>query len=356
MRTLVQRFWRKGCAAALVLAALGLALTCGITSPRWIGTPFPGFFIMANRVVASVSLPHWPVANHSHIYQHAMVAVNGQALKTSEELYATVRQLPPGSAVTYTLEKHGQTSQVTLPSQTFTLKDYCLLFGAYFFNGLTLILIGLGVWLLKPVTPASRALLSLSLALGVFFITAVDLYSPYWFFRVHVLSEAFFPASLVHLALVFPADHLRRYRSLSLSVPYLIAFTLTVAYEAFLYHPAAYSFIHNLCMVYAGIGGLALLAGMIANYWTTVSMLIRQRIRVILLGCFSGYAFPAVLMLVSGVGGGEVAVNYAAFTAFLFPLSLGYASVKQDPFEIDTMVKRGIGSLALIALVVLTLS
>jgi len=131
MRTLVQRFWQKGCAAALVLLALSLVLTCAYTSSRWIGSPFPGFFIMANRVVASVSLPHWPVANRNHIYQHAVVAVNGQPVVSSQDLYTLARSLPPGSLLTYTLQKDEQTSQITLPSLTFTRKDYLLLFVAY---------------------------------------------------------------------------------------------------------------------------------------------------------------------------------------------------------------------------------
>jgi hypothetical protein len=309
---------------------------------------------MANRVIASVSLPHWPVAHYSHIYQQAVVAVNDQPVSSSQQLYALVRSLPPGSPLTYTLEKDGHSSQLTLPSVTFTLKDYFLLFVAYLFNGLALALIGIKVWFLKPATPASRALLSLSVTGGFFAITAADLYSPHWFFRLHVLGEAFFPAGLIHLALVFPVDRLRRYRSVFLSLPYLAALILGVTYELLLYQPPAYSLIHNLCMVYAGIGGLALLAAIIWNYWSAVSLLVRQRTRIILLGCFSGYAFPAALMLLSGVAGGEVAVNYAAFTAFLFPLSLGYASVKQDPFEIDAMVRRGVGSLTLIAIAILT--
>lgn len=347
MRTIVQRFWRQGCAAALVMVVLGLTLTCSVTSSRWIGTPFPGFFVMANRVVASVSLPHWPVAHHSHIYQHVVVAVNDQPVTTAEELYAFVRRLPSGSPFTYTLEKDGHISQVTLPSRALTLKSYFLIFGAYLFSGLVFALIGIGVWFLTPATPASRALFIVSLAGGLFALTAADLYAPSWFFRLHVLGEAFFPAGFVHVALVFPVDRLRRSRSFLLSLPYLVACTLGVAYEAFLYQPAAYSFIHNLCMVYVGIAGLTLLGGVTWDYCTTVSHLVRQRVRVILLGFLSGFAFPAALMFSSGVTGGQVAVNYAGFTAFLFHLSLGYAIVKHDLFEIDAMLKRGVYYLTL---------
>ncbi|MGH7964047.1 MAG: hypothetical protein ACRERD_19875, partial [Candidatus Binatia bacterium] len=272
-------FWRKVCAATLVLAAVGLALTCGVTSTRWIGTPFPGFFLLANRVVASVSLPYWPVAEHGHIYQHAVTAVNGQPVHTSVEVYAFVRSLPPNQPVTYTLEKDGHVSQITLPSQTFTLKDYVLLFGAALFTGLAVAFIGIGVWFLKPATPASQALLMLSVTGGLFALTVADLYSPYRFFRLHILGEAFMPAGFLHVALVFPLDRLRRHRLLLLSVPYLIALSLGVAYEVFLYEPTAYSLIHNLCEVYAGIAGLAFLGKVIWDYGATGSYLIRQRIR-----------------------------------------------------------------------------
>ncbi|MBI3801132.1 MAG: GAF domain-containing protein, partial [Deltaproteobacteria bacterium] len=292
----------------------------------------------------------WPIAHHSALYQHAVVEVNGQPIDSAEELYALVRRLPPGSPITYTLEKDGQTSQFSLPSLLFTRKDYILLFVPYLFSGLALALIGIGVWFLKPTASASLALFIGGLSGGVFALTGADLYGPAWFFRLHVLGEALFPASLlVHLALVFPVDRFRRYRALLLALPYVVVGLLAVAYEIFLYQPAAYSFIHNLCMVYAGIGGIALLSAVIWDYSTTDSHLTRQRIRVILLGFLGGFAFPGGVMFASGITGGEVSVNYAGFTVFLFPLSLGYAIVKHDLFEIDALLKRGVYYLALTA-------
>lgn len=343
----MQEAWRKRGAAALVLIAVGLALICAVTSARWINTPFPGFFVMANRVIASVSLPGWPAADQPHIYQHAVVAVNDRPVATAEDLYAFVQHVPAGTPLTYTLTKDGDVFHVAVSSLFFTFQDYILLFVAYLFNGLALACIGIGVWYLNPHTPASRALLILGLSAGCWALTAADLYSPFWFFRLHVLGEAFFPAGFVHLALVFPVDRLRRCRSLCLRIPYLVALALAAAYEIFLYQPAVYSLIHNLCMIYAGVGLLTLLGAVLWDYSTSDSYLVRQRIRVILLGFLGGFAFPAVLILLSGLSGGEVAVNYAAFTAFLFPLSLGYAIVKHDLFEIDALLKRGIYYLTL---------
>lgn len=305
---------------------------------------------MANGVIASVSLPYWSSAQFHSIYQHAVTAINNQPIHDSQEFYATVRQLPPDSPITYTIEKDGSVSQVTLPSQIFTREDYVLLFVPYILSGLALALIGIIVWFVSPRTPASQALLSGGLAGGLFAITGADLYSPSWFFRLHVLGEAMFPAGmLIHLALVFPTDRLRRFRRPLLALPYVVAFLLVVAYEWHLYNPSAYSAIHNLCMVHVGLGGLILFGAVVWDYFTTHSHLIRQRVRVLLLGFLGGYTLPGSVMLASGLTGGEVAVNYAGFTVFLFPLSIGYAIVKHDLFEIDALLKRGVFYLTLTA-------
>ena len=341
-------------AVMLLLMAGGLALSCALTSARWVGTPFPGFFVMANRVIPSISLPHWTIADHSRLYQHAVVAVNGQSIETSAALYAIVQSAPPGSFFIYTLEKDGQQEQVALSSLPFTVKDYLLLFGLYLFSGFALVVIGVGVWILKPEAPASLALLTFGLAGGTFALTGADLYGPHWFFRLHVLGEAFFPAGLLHLALVFPVDRSRRCCPRVLVLPYIIALSLGLVYEFYLYDPGTYSFIHNLCMIYAGLGGVALLSSAIWAYAAPDSYLIRQKIRVILVGFLSGFALPALLMLTSGLTRGEIAVNYAGFTAFLFPLSLGYAIVKHDLFEIDAFLKRGMYYLTLTTTLTLT--
>ena len=348
-----QAVWRKGVAVVLGLLFVGLALSCGLAARRWIDTPFPGFFVLANRVVASVSLPHWSVAGHGEIYQYAVVAVNGQAVATSQDIYTAVRQLPVGSPITYTLDKGEQTFEIRLPSQRFGLQDYVLLFGGYLFTGLTIAFIGIGVWFLQPTSPASRALFVGAGSFGLFFLTAIDLYSPHWFFRLHVVSEVLFPTGFVHLALIFPVDRFRRFRSLFLALPYTLALILIIAYEFVLFQPGAYSWIHGVCEVYMAIATAALLVSAMWDFWTTDSLLIRQRIRVILLG-FCGFALPGLLSFLSSLNGGEVAVNYGTFTVFVFPLGLGYAIVKHDLFEIDTLLKRSTYYLTLTALLTLT--
>ncbi|NOT54593.1 MAG: GAF domain-containing protein [Deltaproteobacteria bacterium] len=342
--------YHKQIALTLVVLVLGLATICVVNSTRWRHVTFPGFVVLGNRVVASVDLPHWSVTQQPRdIYQKVVVAVNGHAVATAEELHALVREWPPGTELTYTLLTHERTETITLPSQTFTWRDYGLLFGTSLALGLACALLGIVVWFLKPQDLAARSFCVASLALGTFSMTVLDLYGPSHLFRLHALSEAIFPFAFIHLALVFPVDRVHRFRALLLVIPVMLAVVLGGAYELLLYHPLAYSRIHNLCMVMVGIGATIFLGKVIADYYTTASHLIRQRVRVVFLGFLSGYVFPALLMFGSGISGGRVAVNYAVFTAFLFPLSVGYAIIKHDLFEIDALLKRGAYYLTLTA-------
>ena len=330
----------KLCAATLTLIALALASICTINSTSWIGSTFPGFFVMSNRVIASVTLPHWPSANRE-IFQHEAVAIDGRPIATPQDLYKRISESPAGTRFVYILRKDGESSYYTAASIKFTSIDYLLIFVPYLVSGLGLALIGIVVWYLKPDAPASLALLIGGMSGGLFAITGTDLYSPYWFFRLHVLGEAFFPASLLmHLAIVFPVDRFRRYRRLQVSIPYTVAAVLGIAYEIFLYRPGTYTLIHDLCMVYTGLGGASLLTAVGWDFFTSDSQLVRQRIRVLLMGLLCGFAFPGFLMFYSGITGGEVPVNYAGLTVILFPLSIGYAIVQHDLFEIDILLKR----------------
>lgn len=340
---------RAPLAALLAIGALALTAICAFNSAHWIGKSFPGFFVMSNRVIASVTLPHWPAANHD-IFQRAVDAVNGVPAASGRDVYREAAAAPAGSVVTYSLRRNGRVEFFAARPLKFTARDYWMLFVPYLVSGLGLALIGIGVWYSKPDAAASLALLLGGLAGGVFAITGTDLYSPYWFFRIHILGEAFFPASLLtHLALVFPVDRVRSHRRVILSLPYVAAAMLGAAYEVCLYRPAAYTLVHNLCMDYAGIGGGALIGAVGWDYFTSDSQLVRQRIRVVMLGLLCGFALPGVLMFFSGITGGEVAVNYAGFTVILFPLAIGYAIVKHDLFEIDAMVKRSVYYLSITA-------
>jgi signal transduction histidine kinase len=328
----------RAAALAIALVAVALATRTTITSTAWVGRTFPGFVLLDNRVVASIGLATWSGTRVPGLYQSQVVAVNGQRVRSATQVYRLVAALPPGTPVGYAIAWRGQQRTVTVTAQRFGWRDWLLLFGAYLLNSAVYLASGLVVWVLRPRSPLARALLAFSGLFAFYFMTAVDLYGPATFFRLHVLVEALCPAAGLQFALLFPQPHrFARFAWLG----YLASLALLVPYEAVLYHPTAYSAVHNAATLYLGLDAVFFGLRLLAAYRRGRSELARQRVRVMTLGTVFGFGLPGLLFVASAMTAGSLAVNTGAFTAFLFALSLAYAVVKHDLFEIDAMVKRG---------------
>jgi signal transduction histidine kinase len=95
----------------------------------------------------------------------------------------------------------------------------------------------------------------------------------------------------------------------------------------------------------------AVLLGIGWDLVRTRSPLVHRRIGLVTLGSVAGFAVPGAAMLGSAAFGGTLPINLAALTAFVFPMSLGYAVVKRDLFEIDAMLRRTITYAIMVVLI-----
>ena len=320
------------------LAAIAVATRTTITSREWIGRPFPGFVLIDNRVIASIGLAHWSGTAVPELYQSEVVAVEGQVVQSTADIYARVRSAPPGVLLHYHLLRGGHERDVEIATQPFMLRDWLLLFGTFLLNGGTYLAAGLVVWLLRPRAPLGQALLVLGTSWAFFLLTAMDLYGPATFFRMHVICEALMPPAVLQFALLFPQPH--RFAGWRFA-GYLPALAIGALYERFLYLPWAYSAILYANMTYLGLVGVFFGVRLVWEYWQGGSPLARQRVGMVTLGTLCGFAIPGAIVLMSVFTGGGFAMNAGAFTQVLFCLSLAYAVMKHDLFEIDAMVKRG---------------
>jgi signal transduction histidine kinase len=325
-------------ALAVALAGCAIALRTTITSADWVGRAFPGFVLLDNRVVASVGLGDWSGTAVPDLYQSEVLAVDGRRASSTAEVYAAVRERPVGAPILYLLRRGGVERQVDIPSQLFGARDWLLLYGVYLLNGLVFLAAGLATFVLRPESAAARAFLAGGGSIAAFLFTAMDLYGPGDFFRLHVLAESIMPAAMLHFGLAFPEPH-RWFRFRFAG--YALAVLIASFYEIFLYSPAAYSRILASNMLYLGLVAVFFCLRLFESYARSDSQLVRQRVRVILLGSLFGFAVPAVVLTLGALFAGDISLNIAALTPFMFALSLAYAVVKHDLFEIDAMVKRG---------------
>ena len=325
-------------AVAMIVAALLLASLTTRPSLSWIGRRFPGFMVLDNRVVASIGLARWSAAGASTLYQSEVVAVDDRPVDSAAALYADVGSRPVGTPVRYRLRHGQQESEVEAPVDRFGVGDWVLLFGAFLVNGFIYVAAAAVVWVLSP-TPLGRAFVTGALAWAIFLLTAMDLYGPARFFRLHVAAETLVPAAVFQFALLFPQAHrLATWRFAG----YVPAAVVLLLYQVFLYEPRVYSTLLKLNMALLGAACFVLAGRLVQEHRAAGSSeLTRQRVRIVAIGVLLGLGLPGALVFVSAVFGGSVAVNLGAITPIVFALSVAYAIVKHDLFELDAMVKRG---------------
>src|SRR5581483_11190934 len=309
---------RAPVAGAALLAVVGaLAVLTGRVGLAWIGSPFPGFFLLRNGVVASISLPGWPAAAHREIFQATLLAVDGEPVRSTAEVYARVAARPAGTRFRYEFERGGVRFARTIPSQRFGWQDGLLVFGAYLANGLVFALLGVGVWMRQPTRAAPTAFLALGLCAAVYALTAVDLYGR------HALAECLLPAVFLHLGLVFPVRRVAARTAVVAS--YVPAAALALAYQRWLDEPAGYRVVHAVATAGVVVGLGVVLANAVASYIRAPSDLVRHRVRVVALGVLAAFTAPLVVLAASTLEGGRVPVNVVGFTTCLFPLAVAYA-------------------------------
>lgn len=312
---------------AAALMAVAATLGAGLSARDWIGRPFPGFFVLANRVVPSVGLPRWAGSRDGSIYQRAVVAVDGEPVAGNAQVYARVAERPAGTMFTYALRRGATTDMLALASDRFSTEDYWTVFGAYLASGVLYLALGLLAAWLHPRAHLGRALLCAGGAGGIYALSAVGFYDAGGAMRVHALAEAFFPAALVYLALVFPRERGRMLLPLG-AMAWWLSLALAVPYQLLLGQPGAYSMLHATCETYLAVAGLALIATLLvararaAERSDTV-------LRGATAGALLGLGVPAVVMMISGVTGGGLPVNVSAWTAFLFPLCFGWGLLRE---------------------------
>jgi len=330
----------RGVRIAVVLlgvAGIALATQTTLSSLQWIGRVFPGFVLLDNRVIASVGLGHWTGSRVPGLYQSEVLAMDGVPIAASADVYARVEAHPPGHPVQYQLRRDGTVREVTIRTQRFGRRDWLLLHGAFLLNGTVFLGSGLIVWLLRSRAPMARAMLAWGMACGVFLLTAMDLYGPAIFFRAHVIAESLLAPSLLQMGLLLTGPVRNGWRFAA----YPLALLIIALYEIFLYDPDIYSRVLSADMIFLGAIGIICVGWLVSAYRRGDSLLARQRVRMATLGMLFGFALPTAIILLSAFMGGGGAMNFAAFTPFLFALTLAYAVVKHDLFEIDAMVKRG---------------
>lgn len=315
------------------------SLLIGLSS--WLGKPFPGFLILKNGVVASAGLTHWPAVSEGSILQTQVVSYDGVNFSGSRELDAHIATKPIGTGIHYTFRSRNESFERIIPSREFSTSDAVLLFGVIMFSAVALLGVALALIYVAPADPASTGSALALAIMGTFALTAVDLYGPYRFFRIHALTECFLGAGAIHMALVFPQR--RRFTTKhpwSIPSAYIVSTGLATANQAYLFDPTGYTRTHLVAMAWAGIAFATLAVSQVTAFIRPANYAARQRVAVLAIGTFASITPAVALAIVSSLTGGDAPENLISWTAAFFPLAVGYAVLKSDLLEVDAVLRR----------------
>ncbi len=340
----------RGGALAVVLATLALTALVASDVRRSVGRPTPGFPVFANGVVslpmlAPVAAPPAVRALRPH---DRVVAVDGRALHGAADAWRAADEAGVGATLRWTFARPGGAPfDLALPVVPFSDADVERLYLPSLVIGLLLLGVGAIPVLVRPDLATSRiAFVFMTGASAGFFLLVLDYFLGQRFTVWLRLPGMLAMAALIHLGLVFPERRgplARGDRTPALILYGGAALLWAVHGILFARAPRWTMPIDLLELGGYATGFLLLMANLIRTARHSPDAVRRRQAWVVL----PSPLLAAVGMLVLFASNWDLVPVRSPFAVYLFPvmlvgLSLAYATLKHNVFEIDDVVRRAL--------------
>ncbi|HEX9264842.1 MAG TPA: ATP-binding protein [Candidatus Binatia bacterium] len=326
-----------------------------LSSSRWINRPFPGFFIHENLTVGPYFMPGWTGAAGGLQSLDRVVRVEGRQLRDRAELYELVRRIPVGSAIRYQVIRDARVLDYTIPTMSFTFRDWLLTFGIYIFIGLAFLLIGVTPYFFRASSPVALPLCFMVLTVFVWFQTTFDFMTEAMLPKeLRIFALVLTPSAGIHLALLLRGGSLvPTVRPLYLALIYGVALVLGTVNSVTFFGPLE-TWIQNFRAGYIylciGAGSFLVITGSALR--RSESDLDRSRLRVMFVGALLGFLIPTVTTVLTSSYQFRIPYNLALIPTVFFPMSVAYALLKYSLFDLGNALRVGLSRIALLALLV----
>lgn len=341
----------------ILLVFLTVTSICVFNALEWVGKTFPGFLLNERMVVAPIGQYHWSGSRAGLKYPDKIITADGKPVPTMKELKGVLRNKSVGETVTYTVERGEEVFEVSLLTMRFSWFDLLMAFGTTFIAGLAYMLIGAVVYILKPDKVVTWALLVACFFLGLWSITVFDMQSTHFgFIRFYLLAAAVFPGALVHFSFYFPEPKKIAVKQPGVQlIPYIVALAIAIPMQL-LYPAKGFGIFYSLSLLYMIVAAVAVLLPVNLAYFKPVSVLSRQRAKVVLIGATIAFPIPAIAyfsqLFFGDFLGIRIQTNFLALPLVFFPASLAYAIARHNLFDVDVFIKRAVGYVIITAIIV----
>jgi signal transduction histidine kinase len=356
LRTL-PRFLQRCAFVGIVFASLTVVSFFLLNILRWSAEPTFGYLVRTTAQAPTVGLVLGAGADVGLKVGDRILAVNGRSVSSLSEI-RELRQQAIGATNAYVLKRGDQRLELTIPTQPRGLRDALVIFGLPWAVGIAFIGLGIVVFWMKGGGRPAWAFLLFSVVAGIFVLFIYrSVLHPSWLNTVSMGALAFLPAVMLHLGLTFPGEGFRASRHhLWILTPYFgsLGLLLLLRRSSPIWEDIPL-LLKGLWLAYLSLAVGLLLAATVYTHRTTTSSIVRMRARVILLGFAVATLVPVAESLLNAVFDVYLLPHTTWLLPFFIavPLSVGYAIVKHNLFDIDTVIRRTTGYLLLTGVIAL---
>lgn len=326
-----------------------------------IGRPFPGFLVEPPLTASSLQAKSWESHKAGLGYFDRLLTADGRPLATSDDLDRLVTSVPPGTPITYEYLHGGETRSMTVKTRLLSVRDALEVLLPWMFVGSTYLLVGIVAFWLNPRLPAVQAHLVLCLSMALVEVGIAPYLLAHRFAYPLLLSLPFMGAGYLHLALSFPKvpSFVQRRPYLTAAAAYGPAIVLA-ALILLRYEPAGYLgdrathdfyvfFVQTLYAFWSGLGMLAFLAAILYATLRAPTRLAQQQAGIVLAGgsLTVGLTILSYFLPVWRGTPGPIALTVEVIGQGILPLSVAYAILRHQLFDIRLIIRRGILYLSL---------
>ena len=326
-----------------------------VSSGRWIGQPFPGFFVHENLTVGPYALPGWSGAAAGLQSLDHVVAVGGQRLTSRVELYAAVRSVPVNTPLQYQIVRDGQRFELIVPTINFDLRDWLLSFGVYVAIGIAFLVMGVAPYIFGAGTPVALPLCFMVLTVFVWFQTTFDFMTEAVLPKeLRIFAVTLTPSAAIHLALMLSRpESAPNLRPRFVAILYGVGFALGAMNSLTFFGPVE-TWIHHFRAgyLYVCIGAVSFLWIIGRALRQSSSDLERSRLRVMFVGALLGFLVPGLMTVLTSSFRLSVPYNLALVPSVFFPISIAYALLKYSLFDLGNALRVTVSRIALMGMLI----
>ena len=309
----------------------------------WLKNPFIGGFfeqtMVVNESVTREPGKQWALQEKGFRLGDQLASVGGQPISSAEDLRKALDYFRVGDMVHVVMHTQaGEIKEADIKLQSLSTIDQISYFVIPAFLSLVFLVISLWIFGLRRSESAGRTFSVLTTSFAIVIGGLFDLYTSHYFTMVWTLGVAMAGGALIGLGLVFPQEARILFRRPYLRwIGFAIGFVLVINAYLVLYdfdHPTAYIDAWRNIYIFVALSGLFYFGTMAYRAFFSLSPVVKNQARTILLGALLAFGPMVFWLLYSTIRYKLVPEESSPFSPYLFiffiffPLANGYVILR----------------------------